>query len=289
MTFKLFLIFLLAHLLSDFIFQSNKMAKEKGGPICKKKWKSLFFHIAIHFGFIILIISIIYIIDSDYIDFVKFKIIEMIFFILISHFIIDFLKFILNKKKPVFNFLLDQFLHISCIYLSIIIVLKKELVIFLDKGNYTIYNFQIIDKVLIISILFLIGTYFAAYFIQAYLKLTIPSNIIVNSQMTLTQSGMLNKIAENIDTKIETVIQHSENSSFSFGLKIGLIERTLIILLISSNNYGVIAIIVGLKTLTRFKMIEQNKDFGEYYLMGNLLSLLFSILIGILIKIVWTI
>ncbi|MGI6154516.1 MAG: DUF3307 domain-containing protein, partial [Enterococcus lemanii] len=58
----------------------------------------------------------------------------------------------------------------------------------------------------------------------------------------------------------------------------------LIILLTSTSNYTTIAVIIALKTLTRFKMIEQNKDFGEYYLIGNLLSLLFSISSGIIIK-----
>ena len=146
------------------------------------------------------------------------------------------------------------------------------------------------DRIILVGIIFLIGTYFGAYFIQLYLKPNLPSNIVSDSQIIVKENFLLTcaphkgMIIDSFNGEIKTNIQKRDNSSLSFGIRIGLVERTLIILLASTSNYATIAVIIALKTLTRFKMIEQSKDFGEYYLMGNLLSLMFSIPSGMLIK-----
>lgn len=122
---------------------------------------------------------------------------------------------------------------------------------FLNKNLYLSVQLNITEKLFISLSIFIIGTYFAAYFIKNYLS----SKKIID-----------------------------DSNPLSFGFKIGIIERTLAILLVVTNNYPTLAVIIALKTLTRYKKIEENKDFGDYYLMGNLLSLLFSISAGILIK-----
>jgi len=294
--FHLFLLFVLSHLLADFTFQTDKMAKNKGDRIdikkvdeyCEKA-KSLLSHIAVHIGVLILLFSIIKQLDAEYIKEDMTTIIKISSIIIFCHFIVDCFKFIL-PVKDLYLFLLDQLIHVTIIYLVIICILNKSIYSFLDIKLYNKYSLLFADRIILIGIIFLIGTYFGAYFIQLYLKPNLPPKIVSDSKITVTENFLLTCehhkgiIIDSFNGEIKTNIQKRDNSSLSFGIKIGLFERTLIILLASTNNYAIIAVIIALKTLTRFKMIEQSKDFGEYYLMGNLLSLMFSIPSGMLIK-----
>lgn len=319
------LIFILSHLLADFIFQSNNMSKNKERKIDWKggkfesqridlssdnnrlKFKSLFFHILMHFVVLILTIKVIFIIDKEYLIHDYQYIILMIFYVLLFHFIIDCFKYKLvnycdfmflknkwnSKFKMLWIFILDQILHIVCIYLTVILVsegtISNKLLSFLNSNLYINYDLEYLDKTLLILIIGLMGTYFAGYFINLYLKPNTPTFNISDESTTISiKLPLIKEITKKDEYFFEKKInsQISDNSSLSFGMSIGLIERTLIIVLVSTSTYVLVAIIIALKTLTRFKMIEQNKDFGEYYLIGNLLSLIFSISAGILIKLV---
>jgi len=300
----IFLIFLLAHFLADFVFQTDKMAKYKGEKIVftslkenYDKFISLFTHIITHILILICVLFIFYKVDHSYIEANLIQIIYMCVGVIFTHTIIDCFKYFFYSKlnfKELSVFLLDQFLHIFFIYIFIFFVLKrdiKEIFLFLDSNLYSNYNLIVLDKILLIIIIGLIGTYFAAYFNGLYLKRKPLNSTISDNTRTISKNlsviGFEKKSVMKVDSiKIEnkTFIHSRDDSAFAFGKAIGIVERTLIILLISTNNYGIIAIVIGLKTLTRFKMIEQNKDFGEYYLMGNLLSLAFSITCGMLIK-----
>lgn len=177
------------------------------------------------------------------------------------------------------------------IYLTIILIyygLNEKILSFLNPSLYISHTLGHVDKTLMILITFLMGTYFSGYFINLFLKPNISNFDTIDKSTTIFlkqpfHSGVIES-ESTMETKI--VSQKGNGSSLSFGMSIGLIERTLIILLVSTSNFTLVAIIVGLKTLTRFKMIEQNRDFGEYYLVGNLLSLTFSITAGLLIKLI---
>lgn len=294
--FHLFLVFLLSHLLADFVFQTDKMAKHKGDKVDfknfkenDKKIKSLLPHIVVHIGMIVFLFSIIKQLDAEYIKEDIINIILISIIIILSHFLVDCFKYIV-KVKTLYLFLLDQLIHVIIIYLAIICILNKSIYSFININLYNKYNMIFTDRIILVGIIFLIGTYFGAYFIQLYLKPNLPSNIVSDSQIIVKENFLLTcaphkgMIIDSFNGEIKTNIQKRDNSSLSFGIRIGLVERTLIILLASTSNYATIAVIIALKTLTRFKMIEQSKDFGEYYLMGNLLSLMFSIPSGMLIK-----
>ena len=67
------------------------------------------------------------------------------------------------------------------------------------------------------------------------------------------------------------------------GRLIGNLERSLIYSLILYNQIGAIAIIIALKSLARFKKMD-DKDFAEYFLIGSFLSIIMAAIPAILVK-----
>ncbi len=96
----LFLKFLLAHILGDFVFQSEKWIDDKE----KKKIKSLklYFHIGIHAFLLLLILQ--FNLQEYWLGFLV---------IIVSHYGIDLLKLYVHKKKTKrIWFFIDQILHL---------------------------------------------------------------------------------------------------------------------------------------------------------------------------------
>ena len=55
------------------------------------------------------------------------------------------------------------------------------------------------------------------------------------------------------------------------GATIGVLERLLIVTLVLTNATAAIGLVIGAKTLARFKQLD-DRDFAEYYLLGTLAS-----------------
>ncbi|MEO9569918.1 MAG: DUF3307 domain-containing protein [Polaribacter sp.] len=115
----LFLKILLAHILGDFVFQSEKWVKNKE----KKKIKSLklYFHIGVHA--ILLLFVLQFNITEYWLGFLL---------IITSHYIIDILKLYLQEKKTKrIWFFIDQLLHILSLFL--ITSIYKNITISFDE------------------------------------------------------------------------------------------------------------------------------------------------------------
>ncbi|KAB7887056.1 hypothetical protein [Poseidonibacter ostreae] len=65
------------------------------------------------------------------------------------------------------------------------------------------------------------------------------------------------------------------------GEKIGKLERLLYFAGVITQNWILISLIIGLKTISRFQKLNKQKR-AEYFLIGSLSSLLYSIIIGYL-------
>jgi len=74
-----------------------------------------------------------------------------------------------------------------------------------------------------------------------------------------------------------------EESIPEAGKIIGMLERALTILLIYLNEPAAVAIIFTAKSIIRFEKAKQ-RPFAEYYLIGTLTSITFSVIIGIIIN-----
>lgn len=74
-----------------------------------------------------------------------------------------------------------------------------------------------------------------------------------------------------------------EESIQGAGKMIGMLERALTILFIYLNQPAAVAIIFTAKSIIRFERAKQ-RPFAEYYLIGTLTSITFSVIIGFIIN-----
>ena len=202
------------------------------------------------------------------------NILQIIFFSLgagISHFIIDFLKIKLVKKKNTnysqfIFFVLDQILHIAILF-----ALSLNLPNFNNIGKVIfegIYSNQSIckiglSKLLLGIIIFILMLSPSSVFIKKFLALFIKSD---------------EPTSANQDS-------HESESTIQAGALIGKLERVLILILGLMGQYASIALVLTAKSIARYNKITTNPDFAERYLVGTLLSLLIAILGLIILKI----
>ena len=69
------------------------------------------------------------------------------------------------------------------------------------------------------------------------------------------------------------------------GAVIGNLERILSAVFLAMNQVASIGFIYTAKSIARFKEIEENKGFAEYYLIGTLFSILYVVVAYYLIMI----
>jgi len=74
----------------------------------------------------------------------------------------------------------------------------------------------------------------------------------------------------------------TDRREFERGRLIGILERGLIYFLVIAGQVGAIAILIALKSLARFKELE-NKQFAEYFLIGSLLSIVTAVVPAVLV------
>ena len=76
-----------------------------------------------------------------------------------------------------------------------------------------------------------------------------------------------------------------DREEYDRGKLIGLLERTFLYFLIIFNQIGAIAIIIALKSLARFKELD-DKNFAEYFLIGSLLSVMVAVIPAVIVLII---
>ncbi|VEU81077.1 DUF3307 domain-containing protein [Haploplasma axanthum] len=278
------LILILSHLLTDFVFQSNKMVEKK---VKDKSIKIFILHAVIN-----LIVSLILmVIVSNFEGFdTVFKSSNLLLTVGIafSHLVIDFyLKPLIYKltKKEVTTYLIDQLIHILLI---IVLLYNFSLNYSYQSFFYSLqrndYNNELINKVLSISIFGIFLTKFSSIAVSLLFK-DLDSNNETNEQYEdikiiekIVGSG---EIERTVEKTVAPIIEID-----NYGTWIGYIERILIFISVITLNYEGIAIVIGLKTFARFKQLT-HKKFVEKYLLGTLFSVMFAIIFGyiyILIK-----
>lgn len=192
----LFLKFLLAHILGDFVFQPEKWVKNKE----EKKIKSvkLYFHIAIHALF--LLISLQFNLKEYWLSFL---------IIITSHFLFDVTKLYLQQKKTKRTwFVIDQILHI--------------LILLFVSSIYAEFNFSIndffTDKILLLIIAILFVTNVSAIVIKVFITQWNPENKKENDD-SLAKAGRYIGILERLFVFIFVITNHWEAIGFLLAAK----------------------------------------------------------------------
>lgn len=79
---------------------------------------------------------------------------------------------------------------------------------------------------------------------------------------------------------------HKDNKEYDRGKLIGILERSLIYFLILVNQVAAVAIIIALKSIARFKELD-DKNFAEYFLIGSLLSICVAIVPALILRLLF--
>ena len=68
------------------------------------------------------------------------------------------------------------------------------------------------------------------------------------------------------------LISEEKGGQPNAGAFIGILERLIILLLLSVGQYAAIGFVLTAKSIARYNKIAENPEFSEYYLLGTLLS-----------------
>ena len=264
---NLIAIFLIGHLIADFLLQSANMAELK-----KEKKRYWIGHSAIY--------AAIFIVLSFVCLRPKFAIIYASI-IAITHCIVDLLRIILDKKsinKPQVQFTLfviDQIIHI-------IIVIALCFLLNLDAHINDFYckvsEFTNFTNIVLYSLLFLSLTNPSAVFVKKLLSMLFAKDDVKEKIKTAS-----NKKRDKNTTVQKSVEEDDEtNDNPNVGFTIGILERVITAVLLLCNQYSAIGLVLTAKSIARFKQLEK-RDFAEKYLIGTLTSLLISLIATIII------
>ena len=245
----IFIVMLILHMLADYYFQTDSIADKK-----KEQFLWLLIH-SLMYGGLFAIPAIIMSLVYNEPNFIY-----ALFVITISHFIIDHIKIIVERKvkdkgRLIVVYLLDQLLHIVILYLS-----------------YTVFDFVKYEKGFQFSIL---SKSFAIHNILIYSLMIIillkPTSVFVKKCL------MVFDINEecNGENKLKSIV----NS----GKVIGYFERLLMLILILANQYSLLGLVLTAKSIARFKDFS-NDGFAEKYLIGTLASFITSLFTIIVLK-----
>ncbi|WP_282073803.1 DUF3307 domain-containing protein [Polaribacter atrinae] len=237
----LFLKFLLAHILGDFVFQPEKWVKNKE----EKKVKSvkLYYHIGIHVLFLLLVLQ--FNLKEHWLGFLL---------IVVSHYFIDVLKLYLQKKKTKrIWFFVDQILHL----LFLVIATSLYVDISLSAENL------ITDKILLLIIFLLLVIFVSAIIIKIIITQWNPESKKENDD-SLAKAGRYIGILERLFVFTFVITNHWEaigfllaaKSVFRFGDLTSSKDRKLTeyILIGTLLSFG-IAIFLGVLYLYTLKLI----------------------------------
>lgn len=266
---NLIAIFLIGHLIADFLLQSANMAELK-----KEKKRYWIGHSAIY--------AAIFIVLSFVCLRPKFAIIYASI-IAITHCIVDLLRIILDKKstnKPQLQFTLfviDQIIHIS-IVIALCFLLNLDGHI---SGFYCkLIEFSNFSNIVLYSLVFLSLTNPSAVLVKKLLNMLFAKDEDKEQIQTSSSKKQDKKQTAPKGTEQE---DNETNDNPNIGFTIGILERVITAVLLLCNQYSAIGLVLTAKSIARFKQLEK-RDFAEKYLIGTLTSLLISLLAIIIIE-----
>lgn len=289
---NLILVLIIGHLLADFPLQQYGM---------KESSKGMLTHVITHF-----IVS--GMLGLFYLFFIPKVTIEMIFKLLLTITLICFFHFLVDSGKERLKkqiekyintphvkmavqtglYILDQLLHLTIIAVMVKWIFKKKVSYYqlfeslLRKKATLPFNTQILLTIIVI----LLSVFFVGYLIAGVLSYFKPNNEI-REKIKMEESRQRDDQLQIIDKVTIEKATYLIDSPEKAGMWIGILERFLILILCLADSITGISFIIAMKALTRFKQFE-DKSFAEYYLIGSMLSIMFSLILGYFLRLVWS-
>ncbi len=222
---------LLAHFIGDFVLQPQKWIQDKE----EKKFKSvyLYLHAGLHAFLMLLFLNF------------EAKYILPVFFISLSHLVIDGVKLLKPIQNVRYLFFIDQFLHLAILY-------------WFYSGWSLTFNFApyLTEKHLL--------------FLLAILLLTSVTSIVLKIVFSLWEKDIKE-------------LQKKDGSLLNACRYIGMLERLFVFIFIIMDQWEAIGFLLAAKSVFRFGDLTKASDrkLTEYILIGTFLSFGIAIVIGI--------
>jgi hypothetical protein len=249
---SLFWLVLMAHLLGDFYFQSSQLAQRKNDG----SFGALAAHSCYYAAIVLLLPWLFYGLNALILGAA----------LAIIHFLIDWIKLLVSSRNkqslsPRLLFFCDQFAHLITIVIATIVFLL------LVDTSYSPVTFWLQSLYQELQVTLLPDKLMR--FVVVLLFLMRPVNIAIRVFGSKEQPGEGTKDGA---------------ADLRAGRCIGILERLIVLILALYGQYSAIAFVFAAKSIARFKKIEDDPTFAEYYLMGTLFSALAAILGAIIIN-----
>ena len=243
--FPLLTALLLAHLMGDFVFQSERVVRGKAAG----RWSAYLEHAAVHFG--LMIVTLLLFTGSLGISSTWI----LILVILLSHLLFDWLKTLLKSRtrQQLLLFVLDQMLHVMVIFIGAAVI----------SGTSSL---QILSQLLPvpINIGIVIAGYVAAMFGMGWFN-------------SLLLKPLADRYAEETNRDSLAGMQGLNRA----GMLIGWLERMLILTAVLLQSPVGVGFVLAAKSVFRFENTRAGQQAAEYFIIGTLVSVTEGVLIGL--------
>jgi hypothetical protein len=241
--YNLFLAVYLAHLLTDFVFQTDRLVSKKR----RGEWRDYLVHGATHY---IAILAIVAIADPHRFLTLYFQVIALS--LSAVHLVVDWAKLSLTKSRlmrdDALAFVLDQIIHLATVIGAVLLLVHPPP----QTLRFWLLRIGLLqEKILLVLVIYVSVIFGGGYFIRVLL-------------------GPLWREEPGQETK-----EHEE--VINAGLYIGWLERFLVLTALFLQSPATVGFILAAKSIARYPELKSVR-FAEYFLIGTLLSV--SIAIG---------
>jgi len=248
--FRTLLAILLAHLLADFVFQTDRLVAQKRSG----KWSGYLLH-----GFVHYFTSLLFVGFFVKASALSFKTYFVLLLLSATHLLVDATKKRLTRRAFLrdgsFAYVADQFVHFLTILLAALILAPGAAFSQLFGPIGTLRSAE--TKWLAVPIV-----YVAVMFGGGYLIRYLTRNL---------SEGLKNHHPENATVQLQNA-----------GLYIGWLERFLVITALLLQSPATIGLILTAKSIARYPEFRSER-FAEYFLIGTLLSISIAIVGGVIL------
>lgn len=235
-------IFLIAHILGDFYFQSQKIAQLK-----RKSKTDLYVHVAIYTA-VFLILSLL-----AYCRWIECVLMTLL--VGITHYLIDYskVKVETNFRIPrIYVFFVDQLLHIFILWLAYQVVSAYVPFYWIPT------EFDIHDVMQYVAAILVCGK---------------PASIMISLFFKYVPKTIEDSLPKDDKVRVQEIAR--------IGSWIGVLERQIILILATLGQYGAIGFVLTAKSIARHKQLNE-PAFAEKYLLGTLLSSFIALICSVL-------
>lgn len=248
----IFLALILAHVLGDFLLQTDEMVQGKKEGKAGAFLRHGGVHLTCALGVLVLFVP-------NALD--EWGLYPLLGLLVALHLAADLLKertlATRLADRPRSGFLLDQFLHLTTL-LFVVVLFSCELPPWLTASHGLLMKHQV-------ATLWVCTIYATTIFAGGYLiRVMLPAPPVAQ------------------DDKGDK--KEDEEAEKRVGMYIGWLERFVVVTAILAKSPTAVGLIIAAKSIVRFKKVEENETFGEYFLLGTFLSLTLALIGGLALR-----